>query len=87
MVIGAGLMGLFTAYLRGLSIEKALKYATCCGLQNVRVLDAVSGVNPWEKTTAMLQNGIPMIDAHIEADGWTWSEDHALWAGPNDPLS
>ncbi len=83
----SSIAGLFTAYLRGLSIEKALKYATCCGLQNVRVLDAVSGVSPWEGTTAILQGEIPMIDAHIEADGWTWSEDHALWAGPNDPLN
>ena len=45
----SSIAGLLSAYLRGLSIEESLKYATCCGLQNVRVLDAVSGIKPWAK--------------------------------------
>ncbi len=82
----SSIAGLLSAYLRGLTLEEALKYATCCGLQNVRVLDAVSGIQPWEETTAMLAENMELIDAHIEADGWTWSETAKLWAGPNDPL-
>jgi len=79
--------GLLAAFLRGLDIEESLKYATCCGLQNVSALDAVSGIKSWDETTAMLQDNIPLIDAHIEADGWVWSEDYSLWTGPGDPLN
>jgi len=83
----SAIAGLLSAYLRGLSIEEALKYATCCGLQNVQVLDAVSGIRPWGETTAMLANDMPLIDAHIDAEGWRWMGGHRLWAGPHDPLS
>ena len=83
----SSIAGLLSAFLRGLTIEEALKYATCCGLQNVRVLDAVSGIKPWSETTEMLQDSMPLIDANIDSDGWVWSEDHSLWAGPNDELN
>lgn len=83
----SAIAGLLSAFLQGLPIEDAITYATCCGLQNVRVLDAVSGIRPWDETTAMLQSNLPLIDAHIHADGWTWSEHCRLWAGPGDPLS
>ena len=83
----SAIAGLLSAYLRGLGIEQSLKYATCCGLQNVQVLDAVSGIRPWDETTAMLAADMPLIDAHIEADGWRWAEQHRLWAGPKDRLS
>ena len=80
----SSIAGLLSAFLRGVDIEIALKYATCCGLQNVRVLDAVSGIKSWDETTAMLKNDMPMIDAHIKADGWTFLEAHKLWSGPVD---
>jgi sugar/nucleoside kinase (ribokinase family) len=82
----SSIAGFLSAYLRGLTIEQALKYATCCGLQNVRVLDAVSGIKTWEETTQMLEDNIPMIDANIKSDGWIFSEDYKLWSGPNDIL-
>ena len=83
----SSIAGFLSAYLRGLTIEDALKYATCIGLQNVRVLDAVSGIKTWDETTAMLKANMPMIDAHIEADGWKYAKSHGLWAGPNDLIS
>jgi len=83
----SAIAGLLSAYLRGLKIEEALTYATCCGLQNVQVLDAVSGIRPWEETTAMLAADMPLIDAHVNAEGWRWLEEHRLWAGPHDVLS
>ena len=83
----SSIAGLLTAYLRGLTIEEGLKYAVCCGLQNVRVLDAVSGIKPWDETTAMLQDNMPLLDANINADGWNWSDVHGLWSGPKDILS
>jgi sugar/nucleoside kinase (ribokinase family) len=80
----SSIAGFLSAYLRGLTIEDALKYATCVGLQNVRVLDAVSGIKTWEETTQMLKGNLPMIPAHIEAAGWKYAKDLALWAGPSD---
>ncbi len=83
----SAIAGLLSAYLRGLSIEESLKYATCLGLQNVRVLDAVSGAKTWEVTTDMLKSDMPLIDAMIKDEQWNWSEEYKLWAGPSDPLS
>ena len=80
----SAIAGLLSAYLRGLNIEDALQYAVCCGLQNVRVLDAVSGIGSWDDTTKMLENDIPIIDAHIDANGWRWSDECRLWVGPGD---
>jgi sugar/nucleoside kinase (ribokinase family) len=82
----SAIAGFLSAFLRGLSIEQALKYATCVGLQNVRVLDAVSGIKTWEETTAMLKTDMPMIDANIAANGWTWHPEIGLWAGTHDKL-
>ena len=79
--------GFLSAFLRGLSIEKAVKYATCCGLQNVQVLDAVSGIHPWDETTKMLDENMPMIDIGVKAQGWNWSDQYQLWSGPDDMLS
>jgi len=83
----SSIAGLLSAFLRGLTIEEALKYATCCGLQNVRVLDAVSGIKTWDQTTRMIADDMPMIDANIASDGWNFSTDYKLWSGPNDLLS
>ena len=83
----SAIAGLLTAFLRGLTIEEALRYAVCGGLQNVRVLDAVSGITAWEEITKMAQEDLPTIDAKISAEGWTWSQDCGLWAGPQDTLA
>lgn len=83
----SAIAGLLSAYLRGHSIETALKYATCLGWQNVQVLDAVSGIKNWDETTELIERKMPLIDANIEADGWWFSEDYGLWVGPGDRLS
>ena len=83
----SAIAGFLSAYLRGLSIEDVLKYATCVGLQNVRVLDAVSGIKTWEETTKMIWLDMPMIDANINSEGWTYSKQYALWAGPADRVN
>ena len=80
----SSIAGFLSAFLRGLDIEDALKYAACVGYQNVCVLDAVSGVKDWDTTTQMIQAGRPFIDVHIDADGWTHNDKHKLWVGPND---
>ena len=83
----SSIAGLLSAFLGGLTIEESLKYATCCGFQNLQVLNAVSGIHTWDETTEMIKRKIPMIDANIAADGWKWSEQYELWSGPDDPLS
>ena len=35
----------------------------------------------------MIADSMEMINAHVDADGWMWFEDYALWAGPNDLLN
>ena len=80
----SAIAGLLTAFLRGMNIEEALRVAVCCGLQNVRVLDAVSGIKNWEKTMKMLSDNMPVIDPHIDSDDWRWSDQHDLWVGPGD---
>jgi len=83
----SAIAGMLSAFLSGQTIEEALKYAVCCGLQNVKVLDAVSGIKSWDETTKMLEQDMPTIDLTINADGWRWSKDCKLWSGPKDPLS
>lgn len=80
----SAIAGLLSAYLRGTNIEEALRVSVCCGLQNVRVLDAVSGIKNWEETMNMLADNMPVIDAHIESDDWRWSDKLDLWVGPGD---
>jgi sugar/nucleoside kinase (ribokinase family) len=83
----SSIAGLLSGYLKGLTIEKSLKYATCLGYQNVCVLDAVSGIKDWQTSTEMIDAGMPMIDVHIEDGNWRFRDDVMLFAGPNDLLN
>ncbi len=80
----SAIAGLLTGFLRGLSIEKSLRCATVVGLQNLRALDAVSGIRPWEETGPMLEKDMPTLSAHLEGSDWKFSREHRLWIGPND---
>ncbi|WP_428937719.1 carbohydrate kinase family protein [Fontivita pretiosa] len=82
----SAIAGFLTAFLRGLNLERALRCATCLGLQNLRVMDAVSGAKSWEETSQMMDQPLPLIDPHLSGSGWKWNEHHQLWAGPADPL-
>jgi sugar/nucleoside kinase (ribokinase family) len=87
---GAGdtaIAGFLTAFLRGLSIEESLRFATCCAWQNVQVLDSISGVGSWEATQALLSQHMDVIDPGIDAPGWQWRDNKALWTGPADKVS
>jgi len=80
----SAIAGFLTAFLRGMSIEAALQYAVCCGMQNLSALDAVSGVQSWDKTTALIDADLPLVDAHIQSDQWTPAAQRGLWTGPHD---
>lgn len=83
----SSIAGFLSAYLRGLNIELALKYATCCGWQNVQALDGVSGIESWEQTAAIVQSNMPLIDINCNDEDWIFSDEYQLWAGPNDTLN
>ena len=50
----SSIAGFLAAFLRGCGPEQTLKTACCVGGQNVKVLDAVSGIHTWEETQAMM---------------------------------
>jgi sugar/nucleoside kinase (ribokinase family) len=82
----SAIAGLLTGFLRGLSIERALRCATVVGLQNLRALDAVSGIRPWEETAPMLDLEMPTLNPHLDGTDWKFSKEHRLWLGPRDRL-
>jgi sugar/nucleoside kinase (ribokinase family) len=82
---GAGdcsIAGFLAAVLRGCGPEQSLTTACCCGAQNVKVLDAVSGIGTWDETQAMIpawsksrQNGGP---------GWSYDPAQRVWRNRGD---
>ncbi len=76
--------GFLSAYLRGETIESALRYACAVGAQNVQVLDAVSGVRSWEETTQQIKAGWKKDKLDIRTPGWRFDKSQKLWIGPDD---
>ena len=79
----SAIAGFLAGFVRGQSLESALRYASAVGAHNVQALDAVSGIHSWQETTDAIvgweKNGIP-----ITADGWRFDAERALWVGPAD---
>lgn len=78
----SSIAGFLSAFLRGCSPEQTLRSACCTGGQNVKVLDAVSGIHTWEETQAMMpgwakrrQQGGP---------GWGYDEAGRIWRNAAD---
>jgi sugar/nucleoside kinase (ribokinase family) len=84
---GAGdttVAGFLVAILRGQSVEDAMTSAVAVGACNVEAPDALSGVQSWEDTQARIQSGWARAALEIDAPGWQWNADRALWVGPHD---
>ena len=84
---GAGdsaIAGFLSAYLNGKSVEVSLKYACAVGAQNVRVLDAVSGIKSWKETTEQVEAKPPKNKLEIKTQGWRFDEKNQVWHGVND---
>lgn len=82
----SSIAGFLSAFLKGLNIEDALKYAACCGWQNVRVPDAVSGIKDWDTTTTLIESNMSTVDIHCDSKNWKYDENFHIWAGPGDVL-
>ena len=54
------------------------------GACNVEAADALSGVRSWEDTQARIQAGWQRSPLVVNAPGWRWDENRALWIGPFD---
>jgi sugar/nucleoside kinase (ribokinase family) len=83
---GAGdssIAGFLSAYLRGMSIEGCIRTACCTGGQNVRAVDALSGIKSFEETQRMLR-GWDKNRLRIEGGYFAYHPDGKVWAGKKD---
>jgi sugar/nucleoside kinase (ribokinase family) len=76
----SSIAGFLTAYLRGEPIERCLLCANCVGAQNVRVLDALSGIKTWEETTATVEAKPQQNELDPQTPGWEWDSEWRMWA-------
>ncbi|MDO8683126.1 MAG: carbohydrate kinase family protein [Armatimonadota bacterium] len=75
----SSIAGFLAAYLRGESMERCLQFANCVGSQNIRQLDALSGIKTWDETVAMVEANLPQNKLDPETPGWNWSADWRIW--------
>lgn len=80
----ATIAGFLVALLRGQSLEAAVTSAVGVGACNVEAADALSGVRSWEDTQDRIAAGWTRLPLAIDAPGWRWDEQHAIWRGPHD---
>ena len=78
----SAIAGLLSSFLRGDSPERALRYSVATGWENLTQLDAVSGILPWDETTALADSDYPLLDADVREAGWEWSAGDRLFHGP-----
>jgi sugar/nucleoside kinase (ribokinase family) len=76
----ATIAGFLCAILRGLEPKDALNAAVAVGACNVEKPDALSGVRSWEETLARIRLGWEKHKSDIQAQGWNWDNQHALWS-------
>jgi sugar/nucleoside kinase (ribokinase family) len=79
----AAIAGLLMALLRGMPPDAALAAASAVAACCVEASDATSGVRPWPQTQARMANWTRM-PRRLDAPGWRWDAEYALWVGPHD---
>jgi len=83
---GAGdssIAGFLMSLACGQSIETASNAACAVGWQNLRAVDAFSGVGTWQETLEMIEAGRPRNQVRLP-DGWRWCSERGVWTGPLD---
>ena len=84
---GAGdcaIAGFLASFLRGCTVEMALRYACATAAQNIQVADAVSGVKSWQQTTRQVAGRPPKVDVDIMLARWRWDDNQNHYVGPRD---
>jgi len=85
---GAGdatIAGFLCGLIRNFPPEDALKIANSVGWQNVREIDALSGIEDWQSNLEFIKDkNRPRNPLDIKAAGWKYSEEHQLFHGPMD---
>ena len=79
----SAIAGFLAAYLRGLSLDDVLRYATACGALNVSKFDALSGLKDWDALTADLKAGWKTDPITVTGHGWR-PDEFGRWIGPAD---
>lgn len=80
----AAIAGFLTGMHRERSPEETLRGAVAVGTFSVEVADATSGIPDWETVQARLEAGWEPSPLKIAHPSWRWSEEQALWVGPED---
>lgn len=85
---GAGdatIAGFLAAFLRGLDPVESLKVANTLGWQNVREVDALSGIEDWPTTLKMAQDkNRTRNQLEINDSGWVFDNNDLVFYGPAD---
>ena len=75
--------GFLVGYLKEETPEMCVKCANATGAQNVRALDAISGIKTWEETIKMASDpDAKLNDLEICEDNWVYDKEERLWRGP-----
>ncbi len=82
---GAGdsaVAGILTAILRGLTVEETLQFGNCLGYQNLRALDAVSGIGTYDETESLLESLTPVPVDFLDKS-WSPISSTGIWECKN----
>lgn len=79
----SSIAGFLAAFLNGKTIEESIRIACAVGGQNVKVLDAISGIKPWNETLEMI-HGWKKNKLKIQSGYWTYDRKKKFWAGKKD---
>lgn len=84
---GAGdcaIAGFLTAFLRGLDVDDALRYACAVGAQNLEAADSISGVRTWDETARQVRSRPDKNETAVDLGGWRHDDAADHYVGPGD---
>ncbi len=85
---GAGdstIAGFLTSIVKGFGPAEALNIANTVGWENVRCVDALSGVEDWEATLDYMEDkNRPRNELELEKYKWKWSDELEVYVSPKD---
>jgi len=79
----SSIAGFLAAYLKGNTIEEAIRIACAVGGQNVQVFDAVSGIKSWQETLDMITTW-DKNHLDVDSDYWRYDRKKGVRVGKKD---